>query len=530
MANAEHLAILCRGVEPWNQWRDRITDLNLDLRNASLSNFNLRKANLKAVDLSASDLSGAQLTGADLTDAVLKQTIFTGANLSNAKLNGADLKNATLTQASLDRASLARANLRGAHLRSAHFTDGVCSGADFTGAQLTSAILSRTDFSFANLSGATFSDADLQDANLESSVLRKSKLLGAKLQRAAASHADFGGAHLQNADLNDAVLAEASFRNAQLHKVNLHHADLHDADLSGADLRSATVQWTRLDGANITGTVLWETQRANWSIRGILCEHVFWDAEAQSPTKYGPGEFERLYSEQCVIELVYPSGVSTFELSTLPALLHHLTSIRSGTDIRLKSIVETGGGAKVSISVGGMDRETTELMRVEANRVLEAQLALRDNRIREVEIQNAALDQINDKLIQALLQRGTQQNIFNAPVFAPALPSGKASVTIHQSFSNNAQLLTILGNMAANLTQLNLAHIQSSVFEAELRAAEAELEKQSPSKSVLSTTLGCIRTLAFEAVKGAAGKLGEEAAANWHLWLDQLSHFISNLN
>jgi uncharacterized protein YjbI with pentapeptide repeats len=66
MANDEHVAILKKGVDALNAWRDE---------------FWLRKP----------DLSGAKLRGADLT----------GANLTRANLSGADLREAKLFQSQL---------------------------------------------------------------------------------------------------------------------------------------------------------------------------------------------------------------------------------------------------------------------------------------------------------------------------------------------------------------------------------------------------------------------------------------------
>jgi uncharacterized protein YjbI with pentapeptide repeats len=61
MANDEHVAILKKGVDAWNAWRDENPLSRADLLRANLSRANLREA-----DLFVANLSGANLRGADL--------------------------------------------------------------------------------------------------------------------------------------------------------------------------------------------------------------------------------------------------------------------------------------------------------------------------------------------------------------------------------------------------------------------------------------------------------------------------------
>ena len=63
MADPEHLAILKKGAEAWNTWRQENERVEPDLSGA----------NLIGVDLTSADLSGVDLTGANLTQANLAQ-------------------------------------------------------------------------------------------------------------------------------------------------------------------------------------------------------------------------------------------------------------------------------------------------------------------------------------------------------------------------------------------------------------------------------------------------------------------------
>ena len=108
MANEEHLAVLKRGVEAWNQWRQKNPEVRPDLGRAKLARANLRGADLSGADLSGADLSGADLSGANLTWADLSRADLSGADLSGANLcfwadlSGANLSGANLRDASVE--------------------------------------------------------------------------------------------------------------------------------------------------------------------------------------------------------------------------------------------------------------------------------------------------------------------------------------------------------------------------------------------------------------------------------------------
>ncbi|MGB6745923.1 MAG: pentapeptide repeat-containing protein [Terracidiphilus sp.] len=386
------------------------------------------------------------------------------------------------------------------------------SDADLSNASLCGADLSGTSLSHSNLNGTDLTVADLRHAKLNETNLRKARLDEARLWRAKLNGADLSAARMQAADL--------------------YAADLTATNLDGIDLRSAKLQEATLDRASATGVKLWETQRAGWSIKGIVCECAFWDEDAKVPTTYAPGEFEQLYSDQTCIELFYHGGVSTFELNTLPALLYHLASLHPDSNIRLKSIEETGGGAKISISVGDASTESAEKIKADALQVYHAQLALRDKETERLQIEKDYLERLFlGKLVPAMLSAGTPHNVFNAPVTGVVISSGESKVEFHQTINDNSALLALLEKMMDRRADLNLPASDAREFEAELHSTTTELQKQNPDKSVLSKSMGFIRKLATEAATRAAGKLGEQAvSADWQSWLHQLGHFVSHLN
>jgi uncharacterized protein YjbI with pentapeptide repeats len=137
MANPEHLALLLKSKNAWNEWRKNNPDTRSDLSGAKLTGKKLSGANLSGADLTKAKLiranltraklSGAYLSGADLFAANLSAANLTGAKLNGAYLFGANLTKARLIRANLGRANLTRANLGGARLGGAYLMETVFS-------------------------------------------------------------------------------------------------------------------------------------------------------------------------------------------------------------------------------------------------------------------------------------------------------------------------------------------------------------------------------------------------------------------
>jgi uncharacterized protein YjbI with pentapeptide repeats len=159
MTNQEHLNILKQGVEAWNQWRKRHTDIQPDLRGVALSGVNLRGADLRGVNLSTADLSRADLSKADLRGAYLLGTNLREANLSEANFGGVDL-----------------------------------TGADVKGADLRGTYLGRTDLSEADLSAANLLEADLSGATLVRTNFTEATLTNCHIYGTAAWNVELKGA------------------------------------------------------------------------------------------------------------------------------------------------------------------------------------------------------------------------------------------------------------------------------------------------------------------------------------------------
>jgi uncharacterized protein YjbI with pentapeptide repeats len=102
MANDEHVALLKKGVDAWNAWRDENPDIRPDLMGADL-----RRANLSG------RVSQAEFT---LFDLIPHEPKTRGVNLTGPIAAALNLSEADLRQANLSWASLVQANLIGANL------------------------------------------------------------------------------------------------------------------------------------------------------------------------------------------------------------------------------------------------------------------------------------------------------------------------------------------------------------------------------------------------------------------------------
>jgi uncharacterized protein YjbI with pentapeptide repeats len=92
MANDEHVELLRKSVDAWNDWRAQNPDMEVDLDGADLQGANLSGANLSGAHLFRADLSWKRLIGVDLSGALLIGANLSQADLSQTPLIGADLR------------------------------------------------------------------------------------------------------------------------------------------------------------------------------------------------------------------------------------------------------------------------------------------------------------------------------------------------------------------------------------------------------------------------------------------------------
>lgn len=116
---------------PWNQWRQRHSNIRPDLRGAKLTGLDMRGLNLNRIRLNGGDLSGSQLRLCNLAGADLRSVHMRHTDLSHASL-----RNARLNQAIIEASLLVDANLSGADLREAVMIECLLNRADLHNVKL----------------------------------------------------------------------------------------------------------------------------------------------------------------------------------------------------------------------------------------------------------------------------------------------------------------------------------------------------------------------------------------------------------
>lgn len=130
MANPEHLSVLKKGSDFWNNWRNQSFPPEMTAHEKSTRmRIDLTDADLSKVFLEGVNFFCANLNGVNLKDAYLLDAHLVCARLENANLEGIDLSSANVINASFN-----NSNLRNAKLLHAEALDVDFEGADLTGA------------------------------------------------------------------------------------------------------------------------------------------------------------------------------------------------------------------------------------------------------------------------------------------------------------------------------------------------------------------------------------------------------------
>jgi uncharacterized protein YjbI with pentapeptide repeats len=163
MVNQAHLNILKQGVETWNQWRKKYTDIRPDLVGVRFGALPFSKPHLIRADLSNSNLSGAWLMRVDLREANLS-----GADLSCVNLGRADLSYANLSGANLSRADLKRVNFTGTNLSNANLSE-----ADMGGTLLVETNFAEATLTHCRIFGIAAWDVKLKGARQNDLIISR---------------------------------------------------------------------------------------------------------------------------------------------------------------------------------------------------------------------------------------------------------------------------------------------------------------------------------------------------------------------
>ena len=475
MANTDHMAKLRKGARVWNQWRQDNPNIAPDLKQA-----HLHKAMLSRFDLRDAVITNANLDGAFLRFSILIGAQLGGTSLKESDCHGADCRGASMQGARFDFANMRLANLRSAKLVS-------------TG----------------------FSKACMEKCNLERADLRAAMLSGAFLGKANLTEANLVNARLDNADLSFANFTQA----------NLRHTNLRGANAHGADFRLAILHLCILDGADLTDSRLWESQRAQWSIKGIVCERAFWDKDGSVASEFAPGDFERLYGNQFVIELFYEGGITAFEVNTLPALLHVLSKLHPLCQLRLASISETNSGALITIRAEGTAAHELLALRDEAEKLRDLQTNLRASE-RLIDRLQIEKDLLLDEVFPRLAARSVNTVNITAPTTHMAIGFDHSSPqAMHSEGLDTKAILELLGDIKSQTASLNPRQPLAIEVAQAIEIAQGTLIQRESKPSILSEALNSVKEVATRALTSeAATMLGDRLPA----LIQQLEHFLKS--
>ena len=159
MANSQHVELLRKGVDAWNESR-RYQDFTPDLSDEDIAQ--ILRDSLITTDKGQPDLSSINLSNALLFDCNLSETSLFMANLRDARLQRAQLQKSWLLNADLTQASLRDANLTSAMLLGAKLWQ-----ADLEGSKLVNAQLGDADLVGAKLKGSRFWRANMVPISLQ---------------------------------------------------------------------------------------------------------------------------------------------------------------------------------------------------------------------------------------------------------------------------------------------------------------------------------------------------------------------------
>ena len=215
------------------KWIKKITALNgklLDEKPVFEDKEDVSDAyNANKEELSNSVFSGLSLDGVDLSNANLKDSEFIKTNLMKANLEFANLENTDFTEANMIGANMANVNMKN-----------------------------------SNLSMAQLIEANLSEADLSNSTINSAFLIGANLRRSTLIGSNLSSIVLSRADASRARFDNCISRNANMVSINAVEANFTDSDFSNSDLSTS-----RLQGINITNTILAGSKLLEANMGGI---------------------------------------------------------------------------------------------------------------------------------------------------------------------------------------------------------------------------------------------------------------------
>lgn len=496
MADSKHVEILVRGVEIWNQWREKNRNLIPDLCKINLHQVNLNRYNLRDANLHEARLIGSSLRETNLFSANLSHSDFHGTDLRQAQLGLADLRSADLSSSNLSDALLQGANLGYVNLCNTELFRANLFGADLSNAKLNSSKAYGANFKKADLSYSEITEADLREVNLlEASLI---------------------GADLRNSDLNYAYLAGAALSGASLVGANMSNSNLNGASLSKADLSDASLiraqaLGTSFSGASFTGACLedWNTNSLT-NYEGVVCKYIYLKENQKDRRPrvgyFNSGELSTLLQYVTdTIDLVFKDGI---DWKAFFQSFQDLRSQYADQDISIQAIERKQDGAFI-VRLEVPSDANKSAIESSAKELYETKLTLMEQRYRDVlqakegEIvaykeQSANLMEILQlQLTRSVTSEPRQTINVNGPVGNLAGTNYGNMSAIQNNYGSNAEDITrLLAALRDQAQAFSEGHKEDALDT--LDVLHGEIEKPEPDKARIGRwvkRLGAIATL-----------------------------------
>lgn len=201
----EHYAIIQKGVEEWNKWRETYPHIRPDLSGVELTPLKYNGINLSFINLQGAILAGSDLTDLELNKADFSKSYLNGTNLFKAKLRCSNFRSANLYDVKMECADFRSANFECSTLKNIQCNNET----KFMGAIFIKADLTAADFAEVKFYGANFSKAKLVETNF--------------------TYANLSGAIMRKADMKNAVLYQSNLKDTDLSYANLKGVNLSNA-------------------------------------------------------------------------------------------------------------------------------------------------------------------------------------------------------------------------------------------------------------------------------------------------------------
>lgn len=210
MADPQHLEILSKGVEFWNNYRRTHPEFVPDLSESNLSRFNLNSINLKRANLrysivseaySPNTISNADLEDADLSHSILDACILKYTNLTNANLLNVRICEAGLVQPSFISANLRNINLHGAFLGRVSLQRCILDEASIEKTRFYQCSFDQLSFHQAQLSNLDFSNHNFYRASFSDTVWENVKVDNCEFVDANFNRASFNNCSFRSCDI-----------------------------------------------------------------------------------------------------------------------------------------------------------------------------------------------------------------------------------------------------------------------------------------------------------------------------------------